>query len=104
MDMKPGTILAERDYDRLVLLRASLCDERDAFDAATRIDMQTALFDRHDQVVITDNGATITLSKNAFATLIEAHQAHVADQEKRHAVTVVNGDDFDPFLDTDELP
>lgn len=105
MEMKPGTILAERDYDRLVLLRAGLSDERDTFDAATRVTFQTALIDRHDQVVLADeSGATITLSQEAFETLIKAVATFKADQEARSPVTVITGDEFDPFLDSDDLP
>lgn len=105
MNMKPGTILAERDYDRLVLLQAGLYDDRDTFDAATRVTFQTALIDRHDQIVIAEQGgSTITLSQAAFTTLVEAVATFKADQEKRSPVTMVNGNDFDPFLDADELP
>lgn len=102
-NMEPGTILAERDYDRLVLLQAGLYDERDTFDAATRVTFQTALIDRHDQIVIAEQGASITLSKSAFEALVKAVETFKADQEKRSAYTVVS-DDFDPFLDADDLP
>jgi hypothetical protein len=105
MNLEPGTILAERHYDRLVLLQAGLSDERDEFEASARVTFQTALIDSHGQMVIADQGgATITLSQSAFETLIKAVATFKADQETRSPVTIVSGDNFDPFLDSDDLP
>jgi hypothetical protein len=102
-NIDPGTSLAEYGSSRLIVLQVSLCDIRDVYHAHERASLQTALLDSDGNVTISElGGASITLSESAFETLLEAHRAHVESQ--RRNVATPSGDEFDPFLDADDLP